>query len=128
MLNAENCSLKICGTEMDYISFSSGEQTLVMLPGLGDALKTVKGSAVSFSMLYRIFARDFKVFVFSRKNRLPSEYSIPDMADDQARAMKTLGITNAYVMGISQGGMIAMRLAAEHPELVSRLVLRFLRK
>ena len=78
MHNAENCSLNICGTEMDYISFSSGEQTLVMLPGLGDALKTVKGSAVSFSMLYRIFARDFKVFVFSRKNRLPSEYSISD--------------------------------------------------
>ncbi len=37
--------------------------------------------------------------------------------------MKILGITDAYVMGVSQGGMISMYLAAKYPELVSKLVL-----
>lgn len=123
MLNAKNDSLRIGDTDMDYISFGNGPQPFVMLPGLGDALKTVKGTAVPFAIMYKIFAKDFRVFVFSRKNALPSEYSICDMADDQAQAMELLGISNAHVMGISQGGMIAMHLAAAHPELVSKLVL-----
>ena len=123
MLNAINGYLQIGNTDMDYISFGNGVQPFIMLPGLGDALKTVKGTAVSFAMLYRVFSKDFKVFVFSRKNRLPAEYSIHEMANDQAKAMELLGISNACVMGISQGGMIAMYLAAEHPELVSKLVL-----
>ncbi|MDO4648588.1 MAG: alpha/beta hydrolase [Eubacteriales bacterium] len=61
--------------------------------------------------------------MFSRKNMLPKEYSTADMADDQAKALKTLGISDAYVLGVSQGGMIAMHLAAKYPELVSKLVL-----
>jgi len=123
MLNAKNDSLRIGDTDMDYISFGNGVQPFIMLPGLGDALKTVKGTAFPFAIMYRVFANDFRVFVFSRKNGLPSKYSIRDMADDQAQAMKLLGISNACVMGISQGGMIAMHLAAAHPELVSKLVL-----
>ncbi len=123
MLNAKNGSLQIGDTDMDYISFGKGVQPFIMLPGLGDALKTVEGTAFPFAIMYRVFAKDFRVFVFSRKNGLPSKYSIWDMADDQAQAMKLLGISNACVMGISQGGMIAMHLAAAHPELVSKLVL-----
>jgi pimeloyl-ACP methyl ester carboxylesterase len=123
MLNARNDSLRIGDMDMDYISFGNGTQPFVMLPGLGDSLKTVKGTAFPFAIMYRVFAKYFKVFVFSRKNGLPSKYSIRDMADDQAQAMKLLGISNACVMGISQGGMIAMHLAAAHPELVNKLVL-----
>lgn len=45
------------------------------------------------------------------------------MAEDQAKAMKALGIVNANVMGVSQGGMITQYLAIDHPELVKKLVL-----
>lgn len=45
------------------------------------------------------------------------------MAEDQAEAMKKLGLWGADVLGISQGGMVAQYLAAEAPELVRRLVL-----
>lgn len=45
------------------------------------------------------------------------------MAEDQAEAMKKLGLWGADVLGISQGGMVAQHLAAEAPELVRRLVL-----
>lgn len=123
MFNAKSGSLKIGETDMEYISFGHGEQPFVMLPGLGDALKTVKGSAASLAIMYRAFAKDYKVFLFSRKNRLPAAYSIRDMANDQALAMALLGLLGAYVMGVSQGGMIAMHLAANHPELVKKLIL-----
>lgn len=45
------------------------------------------------------------------------------MAADVAEAMETLNLDAAYVMGISQGGMIAQWLAADFPERVQRLIL-----
>lgn len=123
LLNAKNGAVTIGDTEMDYISFGKGSEILIMLPGLGDGLTTVKGMAIPMAMIYRLYAKDYKVYVFSRKNHLNEGYSTRDMAKDQATAMKILGITKAKVLGISQGGMIAQYLAIDYPELVDKLVL-----
>ena len=45
------------------------------------------------------------------------------MAADVAEAMETLNLDAAYVMGISQGGMIAQWLVADFPEKVQKLIL-----
>lgn len=108
---------------MDYISFGNGSKSLVIIPGLGDALKTVKGTAVTFALMYKLFAKDYKVYVFSRKNKLKQDCSTRDMANDLASVMNQLNITKAFVMGVSQGGMIAQYLAIDYPELVEKLVL-----
>ncbi|MBP3487430.1 MAG: alpha/beta hydrolase [Roseburia sp.] len=121
--NAKNGRVSIGDSDMDYISFGKGEDILIMLPGLGDGLTTVKGMAVPMAMTYRMYARNYKVYIFSRKNHLEAGYSTRDMAADQARAMRMLGISKAKVLGISQGGMIAQYLAIDYPELVEKLVL-----
>lgn len=121
--NAKNGNIKIGDTDMDYISFGNGQKNLVMIPGLSDAFKTVKGTAIPFAMMYKEFAKDYKVYVFSRKNQLPEDYSTREMAKDQAEAMKKLGISRAYVMGISQGGMIAQYIAIDFPKLADKLIL-----
>ena len=108
--NARNCNIKIDDTDMDYISFGNGNKSLVIIPGLGDALKTVKGSAVTFALMYKLFAKDYKVYVFSRKNKLKQDCSTRDMATDLADVMNQLNITKAFVLGVSQGGMIAQYL------------------
>lgn len=123
LLNAKNGAVTIGDTEMDYISFGKGRGILIILPGLGDGLTTVKGMAISMAMVYRMYAKDYKVYVFSRKNHLTEGYSTRDMAKDQAAAMKILGITKAKVLGVSQGGMIAQYLAIDYPKLVDKLVL-----
>lgn len=121
--NAKNGCIRIGHSDMDYISFGNGKKTLVMLPGLGDGLTTVKGLAAAMAISYRIYAKDFKVYVFSRKNNLEEGCTTKKMAADQAKAMKALGIDHAYVVGISQGGMIAQYLAIDFPRLVQKLVL-----
>ena len=121
--NAKNGTLKIGGTEMDYIRFGTGERILVMLPGLGDGLRSVKGTALPMAMMYRVFAGDFTVYAFSRKNVLPGGYTTRDMARDQAEAMEQLGIGKADIFGVSMGGMIAQHLAADYPEKVNKLIL-----
>ena len=108
---------------MDYVTFGKGKKSLVIIPGLGDGLQTVKGKAKLFSLSYRLLAKRYKIYVFSRINELRQGYTTRDMAADVAEAMEILNITSAYVMGISQGGMIAQWLAVNFPEKVERLIL-----
>ncbi len=121
--HAHNGRVRVGSSEMDYISFGNGKKNLIMLPGLGDGLTTVKGMALVFSMMYRIYAKEFTVYVFSRKNQLHERYSTREMAKDHAEAMSILGISKAEVLGISQGGMIAQYLAIDYPDLVNKLIL-----
>ena len=108
---------------MDYVTFGKGKQPLVIIPGLGDGVQTVKGKAHLFSLSYRLLANRYRIYVFSRINELRQGYTTRDMAADVAEAMETLNLDAAYVMGISQGGMIAQWLAVDFPERVQRLIL-----
>lgn len=121
--NAKNGEVSIGSTAMAYASFGHGERVFIILPGLSDGLATVKGKALFLAKPYSSFFNHFTVYMFSRKNEMPSGYSIRDMARDQAEAMRLLNIRQASVMGVSQGGMIAQYLAIDHPELIDRLIL-----
>ena len=121
--NAKNGSVPLGDTEMSFVSFGHGSRALVLLPGLSDGLATVKGKALLLARPYALFFERYTVYMFSRKDHMPAGYSIRDMAADQARAMRSLGLGKAAVMGVSQGGMIAQYLAIDHPDLVEKLVL-----
>ncbi len=123
MYSAINGKLSIDNEEMYYICFGKGDKTLIMLPGLGDGLKMVKGMAIPFSFLYRKFAQYCRVYVFSRKVWLPKEYSSKQMAGDVKKAMDLLGIQKASILGVSQGGTIAQYVAIDYPEVVDKLIL-----
>ena len=123
MSSTKGKTLNFNDKSMDYVTFGKGNQPLVIIPGLGDGLQTVKGMAMSFSITYRILAERYKIYVFSRINELRQGYTTRDMAADVAEAMVVLNITSAYVMGISQGGMIAQWLVADFPEKVQKLIL-----
>lgn len=123
LYNAKNAVLNIGGTTMDYIRFGTGKKDLIILPGLGDGLQTVKGTALPMAVMYRIFAKHYRVFAFSRKNVLPAGYTTRDMARDQAEAMEQLNMECADILGVSMGGMIAQHLAIDYPEKVNKLIL-----
>ena len=123
MLNAKNGRVRIPAGDMDFIRFGNGKKTLVMIPGVGDGLKTVKGMALPFALMYRALAKDFTVYVFSRRTELPDGMTTRDMAEDLNAAMEALGLSGAAVAGVSQGGMIAQWLAVDHPDKVEKLVL-----
>ena len=123
MSSTKGKTLYLNKKSMDYVTFGKGKQPLVIIPGLGDGLQTVKGKAQLFSLSYRLLAKRYKIYVFSRINELRQGYTTWDMAADVAEAMETLNLDTAYVMGISQGGMIAQWLAADFPEKVQKLIL-----
>ena len=119
----KNGTLSIAGATMDYIRFGTGAKTLIMLPGLGDGLRTVKGTALPMALMYRAFGKAFTVYAFSRRDPLPAGFTTRDMARDVALAMEQLGIARADIFGVSMGGMIAQYLAVDHPEKVGKLIL-----
>ena len=123
LYNPKNGSLTLNNARMDYIRFGSGPKILIILPGLGDGLTTVRGTALPMALAYRMFARDYTVYMFSRREPLPNSFTTRDMARDQKEAMDLLGIQKADILGVSMGGMIAQHLAADYPDRVGKLVL-----
>ena len=121
--NMTNGTIEFSDTDMYYVSFGSGKRNLIVLPGLSDGLATVKGKAWLLHFPYRRYLKDYKVYIFSRKNKMPENYTIRQMADDQVLAMKKLGLNKANILGVSQGGMIAQYIAINHPETVDKLIL-----
>ena len=122
-LNAENGRLVLSGGSMDYARFGSGEQDLVILPGLGDAFRTVKGLALPLALGYRHLAEEFTVWLFSRPEPLSNPCSTREMARDLGLALDALGLERICLLGVSQGGMIAQWVAIDQPKRVDRLVL-----
>jgi len=123
LYSSKNGILEFDGTGMEYIRFGTGPRTLIFLPGLGDGLRSVKGTAAFMALLYRKYSANHTVYMFSRKMQIAPGSSTRDMAADMKKAMDMLGIVKADVIGVSMGGMIAQHLAADFPEAVEKLVL-----
>ena len=120
-INAKEDTLDIQDGTVTYLSFGSGTKPLVMIPGL--RLSGISGGAKAVAWYYRVFLKEYRVYMFDKKDPVTDPCTIHDLAADVAAAMEKLGLKAAYVFGASQGGMIAQDLAIHHPELVSKLVL-----
>jgi len=123
MANWKNGHVNIGNDLVDYLAFGRGRESLIMIPGVGDGLKTVRGMALPFSLMYRKAGSQFRVYAFSRRRHIPEGYTTRQMAEDVYLAARALGIEKAHILGVSQGGMIAQYLAADYPEFADRLVL-----
>ena len=108
---------------MDYVCFGQGKRNLIVLPGLSDGMTTVRGKALFLAKPYRPYFNDYTVYMFSRERELTNGKTIEAMAADQAMALKKLGLNKVSLLGVSQGGMIALSLALQYPELVNQLIL-----
>ena len=100
--------------------------------GEGPPLVVVHGvasRAADAALLYRdlmqtrrVYALDLLGFGESDKPAT-SDYSVPTQAEIVRGFMDAVGVAEADVMGVSMGGWIALKVAAEHPRRVRKLVL-----
>ena len=104
-----------------YCKFGHGEKNLVLITGLN--LMTLRGKGLNLAYFYRQFMKDYTVYVFDKKDEVPEDVTVEDLAEDIVTAMKRIGLEKADVVGVSQGGMIAQYMAINHPDMVEKLVL-----
>jgi pimeloyl-ACP methyl ester carboxylesterase len=104
-----------------YLEAGTGPP-LVLVHGLGShAAQDWGRSMVLLSRHLHVYAIDLPGF--GRSERPPAaDYGIPMQVAAVRDFMQAVGLTRARVAGISMGGWIVARLAADHPELVERLV------
>ena len=121
LYNIKEQILYMKNMKIDYITFGTGKKTLILIQGLNT--RGIKGSGLLLAYMYRVFAKDFRVYLFDRRPSIEESITVRDMASDIATAMDILGISNADIIGVSQGGMIAQYLAIDRPDLVNKLVL-----
>ncbi|OJV82390.1 MAG: hypothetical protein BGO37_05325 [Cellulomonas sp. 73-92] len=110
---------------MGYTVLGTGPTTLLHLPG-GPGSDTTSGSGARFTarQLAPFAAAGYTVWNVDRRRDMPAGHSIADMADDHAAFIRAkLGGRADVVLGRSYGGLVALYLAADHPDLVGRLVL-----
>ena len=121
LYDAKEQKLNLQNLQVDYITFGKGSKPLVMIQGLNT--RGVKGAALSLAYMYRMFAKDYKVYLFDRRRDIGESTTVRELASDIAVAMDALHIKNADIFGVSQGGMIAQYLAVDRPDLVRKMVL-----
>lgn len=109
------------GWTMDYIRFGKGEKTMVILPGL--SLKPICPGGEAVAQAYAMFADEYTVYLFDRRTAPPEDYTIYQMSYDTIYAMDELEIKDSVIFGASQGGMMGIVIAAERPDLASKLIL-----
>ena len=113
--------VRVNDIEMDYFTFGNGERAFVILPGVD--MKSILDAAMAVQSAYRMFGEEYTVYVFDRRRNMPSPYPVRQMAADTAAVMRQIGISGADIFGASQGGMMAMCIAIDAPQLVRRMVL-----
>ncbi len=109
---------------LPYNRLGDGPRPLVVFQGLLFENKPLTGlMGRAFLRSYKFLEEDFTVYVVTRKSGLPDGYSMRDMADDYATMIgQELG-GPVDVIGTSTGGSIVQHFAADHPDLVRRLVI-----
>ena len=117
----KEATLQIKNTKIDYVVFGKGKKPLVIIPGL--TLRDVKGAGLALAYMYRMFAKEYRVYIFDKKREIKEDCTIKNLADDLAESMRLLELSQAHIFGVSQGGMVAQQLTLDYPELVDKVVL-----
>jgi pimeloyl-ACP methyl ester carboxylesterase len=97
--------------------------------GEGTPLLQLHGGTCTNDMLnIPFFSKSFQVIApeqmgHGRTGDAPGrEFHYHDMAEDSVALLRHLGISSAFVLGFSDGGMLGLDMAIHHPDLVSKLV------
>ena len=108
---------------LPYNRLGSGPRTLVIFEGLWFENKPFPRRMAALLNAYRFLEQDYTLYRVPLKPGLPNGYTMHNMADDYATMIKEEFGGPVDVLGVSTGGSIAQHFAADHPDLVRRLVL-----
>lgn len=107
---------------MDCCCFGKGNRTFVIIPGI--SVKPVSAAIdAAADLIFGDYTDDYTFYIFDRRSNIGDSYSTEEMAEDTFSVMSELGLENVNLYGVSQGGMIALVIAANHPQIVEKLVI-----
>ncbi|SDM03786.1 alpha/beta fold hydrolase [Arthrobacter sp. ok362] len=113
--------ITVAGTRLRYRKTGSGEPVL-LLHGIGQSLDDWNEQHERLSERHTVYSVDLPGFAYSE--RLSGPATLANLADVLPALLDALGVHAPLpVIGNSLGGAVAMKLAADHSDRVSALVL-----
>ncbi|MGE0746217.1 MAG: alpha/beta fold hydrolase [Rhodospirillales bacterium] len=110
------------GVRLHYLEFPGDGPPLVLLPG-------ITSPAANWGFVGAELAKTNHVYVLDNRGRGLSDqrpglrYRLEDYAADTAGLIGELGLKRPVIVGHSMGGRIAVKFAADYPELLSKVVM-----
>ena len=127
--------VQLKNVRMHYVVYGSGEQPLVLIHGNGGSAKLSAeagglpshgGSAKSLAEAASYLANDYTVYVIESRchgqSSDPGTIDYESMADDTAQFIAAMKLRKPYIMGHSDGGIIALTLAARYPDIPGAII------
>ena len=108
------------GLTFCYQEAGAGE-TVLILPGLGTSIDYWRFVIPALASHYHVVAVDLPGF--GKSDKPDASYELSWITDEVVAFMNVKGIGRASIIGGSMGGHLALLLALNHPERVSKLVL-----
>lgn len=113
---------KICINGINYAYSDIGEgPAIVFAHGLFVDHSIFEKQVVTLCETYRCISIDLPGH--GQSEYYSAGWTLDDLADDMAALIDLLELEKVVFIGLSQGGMIGLRLAARYPHLVSKLIL-----
>jgi len=108
------------GVRLHYVDGGAGE-TIICLPGWPQTWYSYRNIANELSKTHRTIVVDLRGMGTS--DMPESGYDKKTMADDIKQLIHLLGLKKVTLIGHDIGGMVAMSLAFNHPEVVEKLII-----
>jgi pimeloyl-ACP methyl ester carboxylesterase len=111
--------VKVNGMQMYYEVSGTGDP-LVVLHGAYMNIPTMGAIIPRLAKTHRVYAVELQGH--GRTTDIDRPITYPNMADDVAAFMDSVGLRRADVFGYSMGAIVGLQLAIRHPAKVSKLV------
>lgn len=105
-----------------YVAAGEGPP-LVVFPGFAPKNENPEGleRSLAFGAFGELRSR-YTIYQLARRPGIAEGATVEDFANDYATAIRATFERPVKIVGVSAGGAVALRLAADHPDLVERFV------
>lgn len=111
--------VEVDSISLHYESVGDGSP-IVFIHGLGSSARDWELQVGAFARSHRVVTVDLRGH--GQSDKPAGRYAIELFSQDVAELIDQLTLAPVTVVGISLGGMVAFQLAADHPELLDRVV------
>ncbi len=112
-------TVELSEVKMHYMIYGEGEKSLLLIHGNGGSADSLKEAALYLANDYTVYVPESRSH---GKSSDPGEISYKLMAKDLKEFCEKLNIKKPYIVGHSDGGINALTIAAEYPDLPGAVI------